>query len=288
MKEAEAKAIADAPMLSPTERMIFESQESLSPQERLSLEKTILADFYGLTEEELTPEIVLKDKQGRRRQQLLALENQLESGLCHDRDLKGLERQVTWGKGLCAWDIGTATLQQKIREWLGLHAFMDCDRTWTKHDLMELGDRAKQHRKEIKSVLNFTITDTMSPVQIAHQLLEQLGVPVKRRFWSIHTEGHEGEKLRVYGVDPMEWVEIQLILDRRRERRGTMVSDRPRAIATRSGSPLHINNLTQNGGDPETEEYTYEREEEPNPEANNPQIEIESPDFKEHDRNQVS
>jgi hypothetical protein len=260
--------------------MIFESQESLSPQERLSLEKTILADFYGLTEAELTPEIVLKDKQGRRRQQLIALENQLESGLCHDRDLKGLERQVTWGKGLCAWDIGTATLQQKIREWLGLHTFMDCDRTWTKHDLMELGDRAKQHRKEIKSVLNFTITDTMSPVQIAHQLLEQLGVPVKRRFWSSHTEGHDGEKLRVYGVDPMEWAEIQLILDRRRERRGT--------ISTRSGSPLILNNLTKIGGDLETEEYTYEWEEESNSEAHNPQIEIESPDFRERDRNQVS
>jgi hypothetical protein len=246
----------------------------------LSLEKTILADFYGLTEEELTPEIVLKDKQGRRRQQLLALENQLESGLCHDRDLKGLERQVTWGKGLCAWDIGTATLQQKIREWLGLHAFMNCDRTWTKHDLMELGDSAKQHRKEIKSVLNFTITDTMSPVQIAHQLLEQLGVPVKQRVWSIHAEGHEGEKLRVYGVDPMEWNEIQSILDRRRQRRGTS--------ATRSGSPLYINNSIQNGGDPETEEYTYEWEEESNPEANNPQIEIESPDFRECDRRQAS
>ena len=279
LKEAEAKAIADAPMLSPTERMIFESQESLSPQERLSLEKTILADFYGLTEEELTPEIVLKDKQGRRRQQLIALENQLESGLCHDRDLKGLERQVTWGKGLCAWDIGTATLQQKIREWLGLHAFMDCDRTWTKHDLMELGDRAKQHRQEIKSVLNFTITDTMSPVQIAHQLLEQLGVPVKRRFWSSHTEGHDGEKLRVYGVDPMEWAEIQLILDRRRERRGT--------ISTRSGSPLPLNNSIRNGGDLETEEYTYEWEEESNSETHKSEIEIESPDFRERDRNQV-
>jgi hypothetical protein len=279
LKEAEAKAIADAPMLSPTERMIFESQESLSPQERLSLEKTILADFYGLTEEELTPEIVLKDKQGRRRQQLIALENQLESGLCHDRDLKGLERQVTWGKGLCAWDIGTATLQQKMREWLGLHTFMDCDRTWTKHDLMELGDRAKQHRQEIKSVLNFTITDTMSPVQIAHQLLEQLGVPVKRRFWSSHTEGHDGEKLRVYGVDPMEWAEIQLILDRRRERRGT--------ISTRSRSPLPLNDSVRNRGDLETEEYTYEWEEESNSETHKSEIEIESPDFRERDRNQV-
>ena len=199
-------------MLSPAERMAFESQESLSPQERLSLEKTILADFYGLTEAELTPEIVLKDKQGRRRQQLLALENQLESGLCHDRDLKGLERQVTWGKGLCAWDIGTAALQQKIREWLGLHAFMDCDRTWTKHDLTELGDNARKHRKEIKSVLNFTITDTMAAAQIAHQLLEQLGVPVKQRCWSVYRKGHEGEKLRVYGVDPTEWAEIQVIL----------------------------------------------------------------------------
>ena len=84
----------------------------------------------------------------------------------------------------------------------------------------------------------------------------------------------------VYGVDPMEWNEIQSILDRRRERRGTS--------ATRSGSPLYINNLIQNGGDPETEEYTYEWEEESNPEANNPQIEIESPDFRECDRRQAS
>ena len=91
--------------------------------------------------------------------------------------------------------------------------------TWTKHNLVELGDCAKQHRKEIKSALNFTITDTMAAVQIAHQLLEQLGVPVKQRCWSNKSEGHEGEKLRIYGVDPTEWDELQLILTRRRLKR---------------------------------------------------------------------
>lgn len=253
LKEAEAKAIANAALLSPTDRTILENQETLSPQERLSLEKTILADFYGLTESELTPEVILKDKQGRRRQQLLALENQLESGLCQERDLKGLERQVAWGKGLCAWDIGTSTLQYKIREYLGLHAFMNRDRTWTKYDLIELGDCAKQHRKEIKSALNFTITDTMSAVQIAHQLLEQLGIPVKQRCWSNRVEGHEGEKLRVYGVDALEWDEIQSILNRRKARRQGAIG----AI----GSPLHLNNSIENGGDPENFEFIYEWEE---------------------------
>ena len=254
LKEAEAKAIVQAPMLSISERVTLENQESLSPQERLSLEKTILADFYGLTEEELTPEIVLKDKQGRRRQQLLALENQLETGLCQERDLKGLERQVTWGKGLCAWDIDTSTLQHKMREYLGLHAFIDRDRSWTKYDLAELGDCAKHHRKEIKSVLNFTITDTMSTVQIAHQLLEQLGIPVKQRCWSNRAEGHEGEKLRIYGVDAMEWDEIQIILSRRRTRR--------QGRATFTGSPLHLNQSFESGGDPKGYEFTYIWEEE--------------------------
>jgi hypothetical protein len=41
-------------------------------------------------------------------------------------------------------------------------------------------------------------------------------------------------------------------------------------------------------GNPETEEYIYEWEEESNPEANNPQIEIESPDLRECDRKQTS
>jgi hypothetical protein len=249
LKEAEAKAIAHAPMLSISERVTLENQEALSPQERLSLEKTILADFYGLTEEELTPEIVLKDKQGRRRQQLLALENQLETGLCQERDLKGLERQVAWGKGLCAWDIGTSTLQHKMREYLGLHAFIDRDRSWTKYDLAELGDCAKHHRKEIKSVLNFTITDTMSAVQIAHQLLEQLGIPVKQQCWSNRAEGHEGEKLRIYGVDATEWDEIQTILSRRRTRR--------QGSETTTGSPLQLNQSLESGGDPEGYEFTY-------------------------------
>ena len=254
LKEAEAKAIVQAPMLSLGERIALESQESLSPQERLSLEKTILADFYALTEEQLTPEVVLKDKQGRRRQQLLALENQLEPGLCQERDLKGLERQVAWGKGLCAWDIGTSTLQYKMRDYLGLNAFMDRDRTWTKHDLVELGNCAKQHRKEIKSALNFTITDTMAAVQIAHQLLEQLGVPVKQRCWSNKSEGHEGEKLRIYGVDPTEWDELQLILTRRRlKRQGSTAA---------IGSPPVFNNSIIKGGDPESYDYTFIWEEE--------------------------
>ena len=168
------------------------------------------------------------------------------------------------------------------REWLGLHAFMNCDRTWTKHDLVELGDNAKQHRKDIKSVLNFTITDTMSPVQIAHQLLEQLGVPVKQRYWSVRSEGHEGEKLRVYGVDPTEWAEIQVILDRRRAKRGP--------IADRSGSPLQMNDYIKSGGDLETEENTYNWEETRQSEekSSSPSVEMTPLDIGESDRRDVS
>ena len=120
--------------------------------------------------------------------------------------------------------------------------------------LIELGDCAKQHRKEIKSALNFTITDTMAAVQIAHQLLEQLGVPVKQRCWSNKSEGHEGEKLRIYGVDPTEWDELQLILTRRRlKRQGSTVA---------TGSPPVLSNSITNGGDPESYEYTFIWEEE--------------------------
>jgi hypothetical protein len=94
----------------------------------------------------------------------------------------------------------------------------------------------------------------MSAVQIAHQLLEQLGIPVKQRCWSNRVEGHEGEKLRVYGVDATEWDEIQVILSRRRGRR--------QGSAAAIGSPLHLNNSLENGGDPEHFEFFYTWEEE--------------------------
>ena len=94
----------------------------------------------------------------------------------------------------------------------------------------------------------------MSTVQIAHQLLEQLGIPVKQRCWSNRAEGHEGEKLRIYGVDAMEWDEIQIILSRRRTRR--------QGSATFTGLPLHLDQSFECGGDPQGYEFTYIWEEE--------------------------
>ena len=80
----------------------------------------------------------------------------------------------------------------------------------------------------------------------------------------------------------MEWAEIQVILDRRRAKRG--------AIADQSRSPFQLDSDIKSEGDLETEENTYEWEEtwQPEEEMSISRIEMGSPDIGEGDRRDVS
>jgi hypothetical protein len=242
IKTAEAQAIANARILTPDERRLLESQEATVPEDQLNLEKTAIAEFYRLTDEEVTAEVVLRDKQGKTRREIMALEPLFIQSLASSRDTRTLERQVDWGQGLCPWTFGLDTVRTKALQQLGITEFLDPDRRWTKYDTKPVADLARAAKQQMKELLNYTVSDKVSDTQIVHDLLDRLGIKVKQTQWSNKVTGHEGEKLRVYQLDPNCW---QFVLD-------LLLRRNPELLITESaiGSPplLIINNLI--GGDP--------------------------------------
>jgi hypothetical protein len=245
IKTAEAKAIAQARVLTPNERRLLEGQEATSPEDQLNLEKTAIAEFYRLTDEEVTPEVVLRDRQGKTRREVLALETLLLPDLAQSRDMKQLEQQVTWGQGLCPWTFGLDTVRMTALKNLGIVEFINPDRQWTKYDTKALGDRARAAKQQMKEMLNYTVSDRVSDTQILHDLLDRLGVKVKQVQWSNKVEGHAGEKLRVYQVDPDCWRFLTGLIHRRHQ-------EGFETPAFKGSPPVLIFNQFQ-GGDPPRE-----------------------------------
>ena len=204
IKTAYAQAVEQADNLDPLRYRVLQDKESLSPAEQLEIAKYEIAEFYHCPVEAMTEELVLADRQGRTRGEVLNLESQLKPETTSSRDAKALEKQAKWNQGYCPWDILHTELRRKTRSFIGLDAFLNPEQEWTKYDYEVFGAQARETKLQVKVALNFTITDTMSNVQIAHQLLSQMGVKMIYRT-SRSIPGHEGEKLKVYRIDPECW-----------------------------------------------------------------------------------
>ena len=126
---------------------------------------------------------------------------------------------------------------------LGLIEFLDPEKRWTKYDTQQFASRARSAKKQIKELLNYTVSDKVSDTQIVHELLDRLiGVKVKQVYWSNNVAGHEGEKLRVYQLDPDCWKFLTDLLSRRHSQ--VVVT-----IPKDGSPPLLLVNI-QRGGDP--------------------------------------
>jgi hypothetical protein len=235
LRQLDAESMVVADDLTLTEVLQLEAQESTSPEQQRAIAKFYLKEFYCL--EELTVEDVLADKGGRRRGELRSLEELLYPGVAVDRTVKALENQLKWNQSLCPWDISSAALRREVRARLGLMDFLDPDKEWTKDDLAPYACKARKWATQIKQALNLTVTEGISDVQIVHQLLSQLGIKTEFR-WSRSVPGHEGEKLRVYRLQPICWQESIAILEQRKARHEGVLPP---------GSPLPFNSKNHTG-----------------------------------------
>ncbi|MBD1853359.1 DUF3854 domain-containing protein [Cyanobacteria bacterium FACHB-502] len=242
LKEMDAEAIVAARVLTLSEKLDLESKDSVTPEDKLAIERFNLCDFYVIDPQTLTTDFVLLDKQGRLRGEIANLEAQFSLEAATDRTVKALEKQAAWNQGLCPWDIANSAVRQAIRKKLGLDDFLNPNKEWTKYDLLPYAERALQFAPAVKAHLHFTVSNQMSEVQIIHQLLSQLGIKVEF-CWSRSVEGYEGEKLRVYRLNSSHWHLLKSILDRREHRRKAVQS---------SGSPPAVDSQKQMG-DPEAE-----------------------------------
>ncbi|MBD1864547.1 MULTISPECIES: plasmid replication protein, CyRepA1 family [Trichocoleus] len=237
IRQMEAAAIARARPLTSMEVSELESREAISPEDRLALTRHYLSDFYAT--DNITAELIEWDASGRRRSQILALEQQLHAGLASERDIHSIEKQAAWDKGVVAWDIGIAELKRQARERLGLEEFINPDREWTAADLEPVAAKAREQSLCIKKVLNFGAHDGVSDTQIVHQLLEQMGLKVTFRWQRI-----EGKKKRVYRLDTEHWQKLKAILAQRACKR-----DRLKQSESEHGSPPSVYDYSI-GGDP--------------------------------------
>jgi hypothetical protein len=255
LKLTEAETLVSADDLTIVQVLALEQKEVTTSEEQRAIAKYHLKEFYGI--DSLTVEDVLWDNEGRRRSEIVSLEVLRSPQLATDRTIRALEKQFAWGKGVCPWDISTLELRRAMLEKLGMTDLVDRiikGWTWTKHDLKPFADLARRYREQIKTVLHFTINDRVSDTQIVHQLLCQFGLKFERKVWSNFTPNHEGEKLRVYGLNLTHWEAMTAVLQRRQEKRNGFVED-----STSSGSSP-VFKESYNGGDlgaaPEAEGLT--------------------------------
>lgn len=209
-----ADAVAAAADITSTQAKALESCEALTPDERLALHKWRLAQFYALPTEDITPDLVYQDRDGRRRSQLLNLENFLYPDVATDADVKRINSQAQWNRGITPWDIPNARLRSELRHRLRLAAFLEDGKVWTSADLEEFKSRCLKHAREIKAALNITIRPDMTAQQMLGQLLDQVGLSTE----SQQFRGN-GERRRRYYLDQQVKADALDIISRRAQRR---------------------------------------------------------------------
>lgn len=228
IKDRQNIALLNARILTLDEAKRLEDKENVSPEDRLALQRHHLCEFYAISPDNLTLELIELDNDGRFRGQFLNYENQVEPGLALFADMRSIERQEKWKVGVTPWDVTHSEVNRKMRSALDIEKFMDPDFVWTKYskELEEFAETAWKHRDVIKATLNYTVKKDQPPAQLLGELLRQLGLKTTFQ-WSRRIEGHEGEKLRVYSIDPVRYQQCQDILSRRKARREALGSDAP-------------------------------------------------------------
>jgi len=228
LKVIDAEEIVNAEIITLTEVLKLDIKEVKTPEEQHSISRFYFCDFYRIAPELLTIKQILDDKQGRRRAQLLSLEQQLDPGTAADRTVKSIENQLKWNAGLCPWDVSHASLRQTLRKSLGLEIFLDPDLEWDEDspEVKECADRLWHYKTAVKTVLHFSMgirksderakgKNYMSDLQAIHQLLGQMGLTVQRR----QLPRQDGKRHRSYRLNWECWYGAKDVLDRRLKHR---------------------------------------------------------------------
>ncbi len=211
LKMENALQVEAAVNLSPAEAKLLSQTESLEPEQRLALQKYEIAKFYNLPLEDVDADVVLQDDSGRRRGRLLNLEWNKYPETAIDVDVRALERQGQWQQGYTPWDLSNAALKQKLRQLLGIDAYLELGKTWDSESLDTFKQNTLNYAPQIKAVLNFSVKPEMSAAQILNQLLEQMGLTCVN-----YQPRREGKRTRIYELDPVVYEQQMEILERRK------------------------------------------------------------------------
>jgi hypothetical protein len=232
-------SVAEAKLLDKSELAALECQEFLKKEDQWAIEKTHLADFYCV--ENVTPELVAFDNEGKRRRQILELEALLHgSQLSTKRDLDAIARQLKWGQGILPFDQSCYELRRWAREVLGLLPFIIPGKEWTDADLEPFGARARACRQQVQLFFGFRIPDDptwATNIWIFRQMLYQLGVKTKAR-------RQTRQQLRSVMIDESAWSGLLSIVERRQAKREAIANNTsPMVSQSDVVTPPYINKL---------------------------------------------
>lgn len=217
---AHYQAVANSRILSFSEKEKLESQEVITSEERLNLEKTQVAEWAAVQKEaEITPELV---KFYSQLSGAISRYEDLRYGLAVERDEKAIALQAKWKLGLFIPNIYTKEQERTVRERLGLLQWIDrllSGESLTNDDLEPLAKLVWEHYKQINLILGLSFNPNSSKhsnIYIFNQLIKQLGIPVE-------TIRYRHNKAATISLQKKRWRLIETILQRRKFKRNSKV-----------------------------------------------------------------
>jgi hypothetical protein len=118
-------AVFEARNLSMSEYIAMKDRQDLSESDRLAITKFEIADWSGLTPEQLTLDRVKRDRKGKKRKESERLEMQAFPQIAQAIDKNSIEKQSRHGAGLSQQDISHHSLLQKALERFGIDDVLD-------------------------------------------------------------------------------------------------------------------------------------------------------------------
>lgn len=200
---SEAQAIATAPDITPTEYDRLKDQRAKTAEERHAQHKHELQIRYPIP---ITPELKIKDDRGWYPQLRLHYYLIHDPALVRLRDLKEWQGLLDRGNGKVALqDVRLLTAQVETLKVLGILELLKADRQVraTDPDVEQIRHRANQYRHDIKAILNLTISEKMTPIEIVQALLSKMGLKLNCISRDVAPNGRRGGA-RVYQYQPLE------------------------------------------------------------------------------------
>ena len=207
------------------------SERALTPEQQLSLKKTLLLKQYGqplidsiahfdsLSEQTLTgyAALYLKDNNGQWYRQLKQLDYLLdESGAAIASDRQRERQQSRYGRRFPG-DLSWNGRKRECRHHLGLNELIHTN--WNNpEEFQPLAQIAKKHHRQVKDAIGLSVTK-LTPAQIYTELVAQLGLKTASN--QIKQQLADGSKktIRLKRITPESWELAQLFIIHRRELR---------------------------------------------------------------------
>jgi hypothetical protein len=200
---SEAQAIATAPDITPTEYDSLKDQRAKTANERYAQHKHELQRRYPIP---ITPDLKIKDDEGWYAQLRLHYYLVHDPAFVRLRDLKEWQGHIERGDGKVALqDVRLLTAQVETFKVLGILDLLNPERQVraTDLDVEQLCHHANQYRHDIKAILNLTVSEKMTPIEVVQALLSKLGLKLTCIGRDVAPDGRRGG-VRVYQYQPSE------------------------------------------------------------------------------------